>query len=440
MTPKISIIIAAYNAAATLDRCLRAIAAAHAAGAECIVADDGSADGTPAIAREFGVKVLTAANGPRGPAYARNLAAREAAGEILWFIDADVCAHDDAGARIATHFDADPDLAAVIGAYDDAPDDPAFLSQYRNLMHSFYHHAGGGVAYTFWAGCGAIRRAVFLAHGGFSLAYRRPSIEDIELGYRLTEAGCRLRLDPSIQGTHLKRWTFLNMVRTDVFDRALPWTELILRHRSMPNHLNLQWAQRISVVLVGLGFVLAVAASICDGAWVLLPLATATTIATARYWIDPGAPRPAARLLAGGLVLAAFAALASARDLGPPVFPTLALLGFLASGLLPVAARRWHAPACVAVQLVAIVAILWHLPRDPFVIAAAVTISAVVGVNWRFYRFIGARRGWSLAIAAIPFHLFYFLYGGVAFSLGLLRHFGRRSAAPSDPVEHEQRD
>jgi hypothetical protein len=118
-------------------------------------------------------------------------------------------------------------------------------------MHRFHHYASGGDARTFWIGCGAVRRDVFLALRCVSLAYPRPSIEDIELGYRLVAAGRSIRLDAAIQGKHLKRWTVSGMIRTDVMDRAIPWTELILERRSMPNHLNLQIGQRLSVALTG---------------------------------------------------------------------------------------------------------------------------------------------------------------------------------------------
>ena len=44
--------------------------------------------------------------------------------------------------------------------------------------------------------------------------YPRPSIEDVELGGRLSGRG-RLVLDPALQGTHLKEWTLASMVVTD---------------------------------------------------------------------------------------------------------------------------------------------------------------------------------------------------------------------------------
>jgi len=79
-----------------------------------------------------------------------------------------------------------------------------------------------------WAGCGAVRRAAFVEVGGFQEGYLRPSIEDIELGYRLSESGGRIRLAAEVQVRHLKRWTLASIVRTDVWRRGVPWTELLL--------------------------------------------------------------------------------------------------------------------------------------------------------------------------------------------------------------------
>ena len=143
----------------------------------------------------------------------------------------------------------DRELDALIGSYDDDPSSQDFLSQYRNLMHCFVHQTGRRDAFTFWSGCGAVRRDLFLQCSGFDERYRRPAIEDIELGYRMAAEGRKMILDPDLQVKHLKRWTFWGLVKTDVLDRGIPWTELILRDQQMANDLNLQLSQRVSVAL-----------------------------------------------------------------------------------------------------------------------------------------------------------------------------------------------
>jgi GT2 family glycosyltransferase len=98
--------------------------------------------------------------------------------------------------------------------------------------------------------------------GGFDERYERSSIEDIELGVRLFRAGMEIRLCPEIQATHLKRWTLLNLWRTDIFQRAVPWTRLVLREGQLPDDLNLGRRSRASAGVVWAALVLGAAAVI----------------------------------------------------------------------------------------------------------------------------------------------------------------------------------
>jgi hypothetical protein len=69
---------------------------------------------------------------------------------------------------------------------------------------------------------------------------------------RLVRAGRSIRLDPGIQGTHLKRWTLAEMLRVDAARRAYPWTELLLESGGS-TALNLGWRHRASAVAVAAG-------------------------------------------------------------------------------------------------------------------------------------------------------------------------------------------
>ena len=53
----------------------------------------------------------------------------------------------------------------------------------------------------------------------------------------------------AIQVTHFKRWTLGSILRTDIWDRGVPWTQLILAHSGMNNDLTLKRTQRVSVLL-----------------------------------------------------------------------------------------------------------------------------------------------------------------------------------------------
>jgi glycosyltransferase involved in cell wall biosynthesis len=261
-TLSISVIIPVFNGAATLGPCLERLGRSLGPISwECIVVDDGSTDGSAEIARAWSAPVVRT-GGRLGPAHARTCGAQEAHAPLLCFVDADVLVGPSTLHDFVRLFQADPDLVAAFGSYDAAPTAPGLLSQYRNLLHHFVHQSGQEQASTFWAGCGSIRRNAFLEVGGFDRRYTRPSIEDIELGYRLHTAGARVNLAKHIQFTHMKRWGLWDIIRTDVRDRALPWSALIARTRHLPNDLNLDWTSRISAASV-----YALASLLILGAW-----------------------------------------------------------------------------------------------------------------------------------------------------------------------------
>jgi glycosyltransferase involved in cell wall biosynthesis len=245
----ISVVIPVYNGGDSFRRCLARLAEASPAPLEVIVVSDGDTDGSGTLAEEWGATVVRLPVSG-GPAKARNVGARMAQGDIIFFVDADVEIRPDTIGQVAIAFERDPELAALIGSYDDAPGATNFLSQYRNLLHHYVHQTGQQTAFTFWGACGGIRREIFLAVDGFDERYRQPCIEDIELGYRLRQTGHKIELHKTIQVKHLKRWEVLSMLRADIFYRALPWTALLLQQRQMANDLNLQMSSRISVLLV----------------------------------------------------------------------------------------------------------------------------------------------------------------------------------------------
>ena len=178
----------------------------------------------------------------------------EARGEVLLFVDADVVLLSGMVERVRSFFSRNLG-EAVFGCYDDAPAAPGLVSQYRNLQHHFVHLTNAGAASTFWAGCGAVLQKVFKDVGGFSEDFRHPSVEDIELGMRLTSAGHRIVLDANLRGKHLKSWSLPGMWVNDFQCRAVPWSRLILAGGAMPAGLNTGWASRLAVVAQGLSLV-----------------------------------------------------------------------------------------------------------------------------------------------------------------------------------------
>jgi GT2 family glycosyltransferase len=255
--PVISVIVPVHNGGHQFEQALDALIASDFAAHEIIVVDDGSTDASAARAEARGVRVLRLAS-RRGTAAARNHGARHARGRLLVFVDADVVVRRETLSRVDAHFQTQTHVAAVFGSYDDAPAATNFISQYKNLLHHFVHQQGSPSAETFWAGCGAVRRDAFEAIGGFDeTRYVEPSIEDIELGYRLRRRGFVVVLERELQVKHLKRWTLASLLRADVWQRAIPWSRLILESRGMINDLNLRVRERVCAMLSGCGVVLA---------------------------------------------------------------------------------------------------------------------------------------------------------------------------------------
>ena len=256
-TPFLSVVVPAHRGEQVLRASLPSLLASTLPREqwELIVVDDASPDRTADVAREYADRVVRLDGRPRGPAYARNRGTEAANGDVVVFIDADVCVHPDTLARFAEAFDSDPELAALFGSYDDDPHAPGMVSQFRNLLHHHTHHMNPGPAETFWAGCGAVRRDALLTVGMMDAwHFPRPQIEDIELGRRLRRAGYHIELRPDILCTHLKRWTLTNMVVTDFRDRGVPWMWLLLSEgiSGTPATLNLRFSEKLCTALVAI--------------------------------------------------------------------------------------------------------------------------------------------------------------------------------------------
>ncbi|MFN2531100.1 MAG: glycosyltransferase family 2 protein [Pyrinomonadaceae bacterium] len=249
-SPTLSVVVPVYNGGLELQRCLKALCGSDFQDYEIIVVDDASTDGATATFEAPKVCILRLAT-RSGPAAARNRGVEQARGKIILFVDADVVVCRDTLPSVVAFFDEHPEVAAVFGSYDAEPDAENFVSQYKNLLHHFVHQNSSTQASTFWSGCGAVRRGPFEAVNGFDeKRYSRPSIEDIDLGYRLRRRQFLITLKKDLQVKHLKHWTIPSLLRADLFDRALPWSRLILKDGVILDDLNLRLSERFCAGLV----------------------------------------------------------------------------------------------------------------------------------------------------------------------------------------------
>lgn len=213
---------------------------------QIIVVDDASTDTSREIAARYECQLICLETN-RGAAAARNIGARAARGDILFFLDSDIAMRRDTIDRLLQVFAADPLVTALFGSYQKDTVPTNFVSVYKNLLHHYTHQNSSPEAATFCSGFGAVRRGVFLAMGGFD--ERQRALEDIEFGYRLHKAGYTVRLVKDLQFTHLKTYSLASLVISDVRDRAIPWTRLMLEQNIFRNDLNTKSNNVASVLL-----------------------------------------------------------------------------------------------------------------------------------------------------------------------------------------------
>lgn len=221
----VSIVIPAYNAARTLEACLRACLDQTYPETEVIVADDGSTDGTPEIAARLGVRYLWQEN--RGPAAARNTGARAARGEIIAFTDSDCVPASDWIEQLMAGFA--PDIVAVGGTYGIANPE----SRLARLVHEeiVVRHTRFKDEVDFLGSFNvAYRKDAFDAVNGFDESFTAASGEDNDLAYRLQDAGGTLRFHRAAVVAHHHPVRLLPYLRTQMWHGF--WrVKIYARHR-----------------------------------------------------------------------------------------------------------------------------------------------------------------------------------------------------------------
>jgi glycosyltransferase involved in cell wall biosynthesis len=221
-----------YNAERTLAECLTWVYRSDFESFEVILVDDGSTDRSAAIASTFPVEIVPT-QGRIGPAAGRNLGAKAARGEILFFIDSDVMLRPDSLRNLATAFE-DTTLDAACGVQTAEMRHQNLASQYKNLWMRWTYLRQTGQVPLFYTTAAAIRRAAFEGVGGFDEGYATPNVEDTAFGQKLARGGHSVRVLPPLEVEHVKRYSLVGMLRTD-FARAVSLTRLKLRS---PKHLG----------------------------------------------------------------------------------------------------------------------------------------------------------------------------------------------------------
>ena len=272
--PLLSVIVPTHDSAARLDRVLDALVSSDLPREcwELIVVDDASSDGSALVASHHANLVVRLPAPARGPSYARNRGFEVSRGAFVAFVDADVRVHPDTLRRLVAALADDSEVAAVCGAYDAAPEVRGHVSTYRNLLRHFEQTRPGGVR-RFWAGCCAIRRSAMESTGLFNeWHFTQPQVEGIELAGRIRAAGLEVRIDPTIQATHLKEWTLASFLKKDLRDRRIAEMR-VLRSQLRATESSAESRRRI------------VAAWAALATWIAITTTTFALISESRAWL-----------------------------------------------------------------------------------------------------------------------------------------------------------
>lgn len=224
----ISIIIPTHNSQGTIEACLLAVGHSTYHHYEVIIVDDNSCDNTIDIIKRFDVKVFRQIQN-QGPAAARNKGASHAKGDILLFLDSDIIIKNNFLKKLIIAFNRGK-IDGLMGVFSDKVRYHNFSSEYKNMwMRYTYHRLDGPVA-LFFTSTAAIKRDLFEKSGGFDIQYKRPSIEDTEIGLRLNRMGCQIHIRKELEVEHLKQYSFFSLLKTD-FVRAADMVKMALRER-----------------------------------------------------------------------------------------------------------------------------------------------------------------------------------------------------------------
>jgi len=203
--PRVSVVVCAYNGAATLEECLRSLTALDYPDFEVILVDDGSTDHTPQIAAAFPkVKYIRQEN--RGLGVARNVGASAATGQIIAYTDSD-CVADSTWLTYLVRAMIEQN-ADAIGGPNITPASDHWLARCvsvspGNPCHVMINDRDAEHV----PGCNmAFQRDSLLRLGGFDSQFRQAG-DDVDICWRFLDAGMKIAYAPAALIWHHRRST-----------------------------------------------------------------------------------------------------------------------------------------------------------------------------------------------------------------------------------------
>jgi len=207
----VSVVVPAYNCAATIGNNLTAILKQTYPITQIIVVDDGSTDQTAQIVKSFD-RVTYVRQSNAGPAKARNRGARETQTDIIFFTDSDCVAHYDWIEKAVRHF-SDENVAVVAGSYGIANPQSCLARCIHKEIIFRHTHLMGRYPKSFGSYNFGIRKKVFEQVGGFDEHYRHASGEDNDLSYKVINSGHKILFEleslvDHVHTTKIKKYLF----------------------------------------------------------------------------------------------------------------------------------------------------------------------------------------------------------------------------------------
>jgi GT2 family glycosyltransferase len=312
--PRISVVVCTYNGARTIRDCLEGLRKLEYPNFEVIVVDDGSTDATAAIAREYGVRLISTEN--RGLSNARNTGLEAATGEIVAYIDDDAYPDPQWLTYLAATF-LSTRHAGVGGPNIPPPGDGPIADCVANAPGGPVHVLLSDQEAEHIPGCNmAFRRIHLKAIGGFDPQFRAAG-DDVDVCWRIQQEGWTLGFSPAAVVWHHRR----NSVRAYWRQQRGYGKAEALLERKWPEKYNatghLTWAGR--VYARGLTHLLGRVGRIYHGTWGGAPFQSLYQPASGVLGSLPAMPE-------WYLVLLALAVLSALGPLWTPLFIALPLL------------------------------------------------------------------------------------------------------------------
>lgn len=219
----VSIIVPTYNGAARLSACLDSLLQQTAGrDVEILVVNDGSTDNTAEVFERYSrVRLITQTNA--GPAAARNHGALEARGTIILFTDDDCVPMENWIDAMLEPFQ-DPEVVGAKGIYRTRQ--TALAARFVQIEYEDRYRL---MARSCWIDfidtySAAFRRARFLEMKGYDSSFPVACAEDIELSYRMSARGWKMKFAPGaiVYHTHPDTlWRYLEKKYKFAFWRVL---------------------------------------------------------------------------------------------------------------------------------------------------------------------------------------------------------------------------